>query len=157
MNTKSYFCHNSIYDGSYPIPLLSRSCCLKYIGLKTKSNFALEIRYLQHFTMVSKRAILCMVCYVGIYLYQWRENWWYSLENYSFSHLSAKACKRKEWESRAISRWMCGFGPPFFHFFFFPPPLVRRPYTTADISESYQTTKPLRFRDAILIIYKHEN
>ena len=21
MNTKSYFCHNSIYDGSYPIPL----------------------------------------------------------------------------------------------------------------------------------------
>ena len=78
-------------------------------------------------------------------------------ENYSFLHLSAKACKRKEWESRAISRWMCGFGPPFFHFFFFPPPLVRRPYTTADISESYQTTKPLRFRDAILIIYKHEN
>ena len=36
-------------------------------------------------------------------------------------------------------------------------PLVRWPYTAADISESYQTTKPLRFRDAILIIYKHEN
>ena len=70
MNTKSYFCHNSICDGSCPIPLLSRSCCLKYIGLKSKSNFALEIRYLQHFTMVSKRAVQCMVCYVGIYLYQ---------------------------------------------------------------------------------------
>ena len=87
-----------------------------------------------------------------------RKNWWYILffQNYSFLHLSAKACERKEWESRAISRWMCGFGPPS-SFFFFPPSLIRRPYIAADISESYQTTKPLRFRDAILIVYKHEN
>ena len=68
MNTKSYFCHNSIYDGSYPIPL-SLSCCLKYIGLKTKSNFALEIRYLQHFTMVSKRAVLSVYGMLCRYLF----------------------------------------------------------------------------------------
>ena len=162
MNTKSYFCHNSIYDGSYlylSLSLLSRiyNSKLKAI-LHWRSDIFNTLLWCQ-------KGLYCVWYAMSVFIYINEGKIDGILHGSILWRITLFCCI---WVLKLAKEKSGNHGP--YHAecvvlghpsstssFSLLDPLVRWPYTAADISESYQTTKPLRFRDAILIIYKHEN
>ena len=158
MNTKSYFCHNSIYDGSCPIHL-SLSCCLKYIGLKTKRKAILHWRSDIFNTLLwCQKGLYCVWYAMSVFIYINEGKIDGILQLHSilwritlFRIWVLKLAKEKSGNHGPYHAECVVLGhPSSTSSFSLLDPLVRWPYTAADISESYQTTKPLRFRDAII-------